>query len=202
MRSSALDDLVGGERAAELDPALELGDQPRHRFVSAQITPCVLARRRMLRAVSVAEHARGGRTQTFQRRRRFAQLLDDRERIAVQRKRLGLDAVVRVDRASTEAPLEEIRLRSRHAGVRRTQEAVELSAAAAEPHEAEQAEQRAAERRLRQPRPRGDRDRDSERAEPGFERRAPALERGTDDCDLLRSRPAADQSEHFLADEL
>ena len=78
------DDLLGGERAADLDPALELGDQPRHGFVRAQVAPRVLVRRRMLRAVRVAEHARGRRTQTFERRRRFAQLLDDRERIAVR----------------------------------------------------------------------------------------------------------------------
>ena len=119
-----------------------------------------------------------------------------------ERERLGLDAIVRVDRASAQAALEEVRLRTRHAGVRGAQEAVELAAPAAEPDEAEQAEQRAAERRLRQPRPRGDGDRNAERAEPGLERRAPALERGTDDRDLLRRGPAADQREHLLADEL
>ena len=156
----------------------------------------------MLRAVRVAKHAGGGRTQAVERRRCFAQLLDDRERIAVERERLGLDAIVRVDRPSAQPAFEEVRLRTRHAGVRRAQEAVELSAPAAEPHEAEQAEQRAAERCLRQPRPRSDGDRNTERAEPGFERRAPALERGTDDRDLLRRRPAADQGEHLLADEL
>src|SRR5262249_48864311 len=133
------------------------------------------------------------RAQAVEESRRLAQLLHDRERVAVQRERLGLDAVVRVDRPAAQATLEEIRLRPRHARERRAQEAVELAPAAAEPDEAEQAEQRTAVRRLRQAAARRDRDRDAERAEAGLERRAPALERRADDRDSLGRGARADE---------
>src|SRR5699024_4324117 len=99
-------------------------------------------------------------------------------------------------------PFEKIGLGTRHARVRRAQEAVELAPAAAEPDEAQQAEQRAAVRRLRQAAARRDRDGYSERAEAGLERCAPALQGWADDRDPLRRRARADEREHLAADEL
>ena len=120
----------------------------------------------------------------------------------MQRERLGLHAVVGVDRAAAQTSLEKVRLRARHARIRRTEEAVELAPAAAQPDEPEQTQERAAEGRLRQPRPRRHRDGNAERAEPGLERRAPALERRTDDRDLLRGGAGPYERQDLATDEL
>ena len=196
------DDVFRAQRAAEREPAFELVRKSRHRLVRAQVEARGVVRRRLVEAVGVAEHPRRRSAQAVEQRRRLAQLLDDRERVAVQRERLGLDAVVRVDRAAAKTALEEVRLRPRHSGVRRAQEAVELAPAAAEPDEAEQADERAPERRLRKSRPRCDRNGDAKRAEPGLERRAPAVQRGTDDRDLLRRSAGPHEREDLAADQL
>ena len=88
------------------------------------------------------------------------------------------------------------------ARVRRAHEPVEVVAPTAEPGEAEQREQRAAERRLAEPRRALDRVRDAEPGERRLERRAPALQRGCDDRDVSGIRAAADQLEDLLAHEL
>ena len=88
------------------------------------------------------------------------------------------------------------------ARVRRAHERVEVVAPTAEPGEAEQREQRAAERRLAKPRRALDRIRDPEPGERRLERPAPAFQRRCDDSDVSRIRAAADQVEDLLADQL
>src|SRR5207302_6880622 len=99
--------------------------------------------------------------------------------------RLLLDRFRRLDRAAAEAPLEIVDVRSREAGVRRSQEAVQLAPAAAAPREPQQREQRLPEQRLRQRDPSVDRVWDAERPEGRFEWRAVSLDRRADDGDPL-----------------
>src|SRR6185437_9282543 len=100
------------------------------------------------------------------------------------------------------APLEEVDVHPRQAGIRRAQEREQLAAPAVEPGVAKQREQRLPERRLPQPQPALERVRDAERRERRVERRAPALERGADDRDLLGGRAVAEQREDLVRDQL
>ena len=71
-----------------------------------------------------------------------------------------------------------------------------------EPLEAQQREQRLAERRLADPDPAFDRIRHAEGAERGLELGPLAFHARADDKDLLRPRPAADELEHLVGQQL
>ena len=130
------------------------------------------------------------------------QRVEERQRLAAQPERLRLHAFRRVDGAPAQPPFEEVDVVAAETRVRRAHEPVEVVAAAAEPGEAQQREQRAAERRLAEPRRALGRVRDAEPGERRLERRAPALERWRDDRDVSRVRAAADELEDLLAHEL
>ena len=107
-----------------------------------------------------------------------------------------------MDGAPAEPSFEEVDVVATETRVRRPHEPVEVVASTREPGEAEQREQRAAEGRLAEPREALGRVRDAEPGERRLERRSPALQRGCDDRDVGRIRPAADELEDLLADEL
>ena len=71
-----------------------------------------------------------------------------------------------------------------------------------EPGEAEQRDERTAERRLAQPSTVLDRVRDPERGKHGGERRAPAVGRLADDADPLGRRPVLQRAEKLGSDQL
>ena len=129
------------------------------------------------------------------------QRADPRAATARRAARAARRAAPRAGARSPPRPGPERRSRGRGAAPRRSRRrrgrsrstasagSVELPAAAAAPGEAEQREQRVAERRQREADPRLDRVRDPEPAEHGLERRAPALDRRDDQRDLLGAVP-------------
>ena len=131
-----------------------------------------------------------------------AQLGERGEGAAVQLLPLLDDAVGGLHRAAAQPPLDEVDVAALEPGERRAQEREELAARPAEPREAQQRRQRLAERRLVDANLAVDRVRDAERAERGLERCANAVDARADDADLLRRRPAAEEREQLLADEL
>ncbi len=116
--------------------------------------------------------------------------------------RLLLDLLGPVDGAAAQAPLEEVDVLARERRVRRAHERVQIRAAAAEPAEPEQAQQRLPVGGRAEPDVRLQSVRDPEGAERRLERRLPAFERRADDPDLLRGDAGADQQEELFADEL
>src|SRR5439155_3744894 len=124
------------------------------------------------------------------------------QRLAAQLQRLLDDALRLADAPAAQAPLEVVHVCAREAGERRAQKAVEIVPPAAEPLEAQQREERLAERGLADPQPALDRERDAERAEGGLERRPEAVEVRADEEDPLRRGPAAHELEDLLGDEL
>ena len=107
-----------------------------------------------------------------------------------------------MDGAAAEPSFEEVDVVATETGVWRAHEPIEVVASASEPGKAKQREQRAAEGRLAELRQPLGRVRDAEAGKRCLERRAPALQGGCDDRDLGRIRPAADELEDLLADEL
>ncbi len=93
-------------------------------------------------------------------------------------------------------------MRAGQPGERRAQEGVEVVAVSAEPLEAEEREQRAAESGLAETNAPLERVRDAQPAECRLERRADAVECRADEHDLLRRDPRAQQVEQLLGDEL
>ena len=87
-------------------------------------------------------------------------------------------------------------------GVRRAHEGIEIPALTAEPRKAEQRDERGAERGLRDAHLGLDAVRDAERAKRRLERSAPAVDRRTDDGDLLRGGAVPEQVEDLVADQL
>ena len=185
--------LVRGQLAAERPPAVELVQEharPRRRPAGRRGPPRRRAapRGRGRRAASSAASARTASTGPAA----LAQRLERRQRLPVaQLDRLLLHALAGGDAAAAQAALEEVDVRAREARERRAEERVEIAAAALLPFEAEQREQRLAERRLAQPDAALDREGDAERAEHGLERRPPALDRRDDERDLLQRRARA-----------
>ena len=88
--------------------------------------------------------------------------VEERQRLAAQPERLLLDTLRRVNRAPAQPPFEEVDMVAAETRVRRAHEPVELGPPTSEPGEAEQREQRAAERRLAEAQPALDRVRDAE----------------------------------------
>ena len=91
---------------------------------------------------------------------------------------------------------------ARQAGVGRAQEREEVAPLAVQPRVAKQRGERLAERRLAEPHPALERVGDAERREGGVERRAPALQRGADDRDLLRGSAVAQKAEGLVGHQL
>ena len=163
----------------------------------------MLAHRRGLDAVRGANHRACQRLHRVERRRSRPQRLEHRQRLAVAEPHgLLLDPFRRLDGASAQAPLEEVDVLPREARVGRAEEGVEVAAAAAEPREPQDAEQRLPEWNPVEARVGLERIRDPERPERRLERRLPALERGADDPDLFRRHAGAQEREQLVADDL
>src|SRR5207253_11387658 len=194
--------VLARELAREPLPAVELVQQLGQRLVRAQILASAVADGRRLEAVRRAQH-RGGELSDGRRRRLGgAELLQRRQRRLAQPLGLLLDPLGGVDGAAAEPSLDEVDARARQARVRAAQGSDQLAPAAAGPREAEEREERVAERRLCKPAPLFELVRDAERAEHGLERRAPALERRADDADAFGRRARANEREQLLADHL
>ena len=93
-------------------------------------------------------------------------------------------------------------MRARQAGERRAEEAVQVVAPALAPLEAQEREERLAERRLADPDAPLDRVRHLERGQRGLELGPLAVDARADDEDLFRPRSASDQLQRFVRDEL
>src|SRR5207248_8157374 len=117
------------------------------------------------------------------------------ERRAAEPLGLLLDAGRRLDRPPAEPPFDEVDARPRQAREGRAEEGEEVAAAALEPREPEQRQERVAERRLPEPEPVLDGGGHAEGRERRLERRAPALERRADDGAPVGRSPGADQVE-------
>src|SRR4029078_1468089 len=131
-----------------------------------------------------------------------AQLGECGERASVQLLALLDDPVGRLHRAAAKSPFDEVDARALDAGERRAQEREEIAAPAAEPREAEERDQRLAERRLREAHLPVDGVRDAERAERCLEWSAQALDARADDADRLGGRAGTQQREQLFPDEL
>ncbi len=183
--------------------ALELVERAEQRVVRPQIAERGSADRRRLEPVRRSEHRRRQPANRVDGRGRGPHRLEHSERRAVaESDRLGLGALAVVHRPPAQPALEEVGVRPGEARVRRAQEAVELAATAALPREAEQREERLAERRRAEPDAALDGERNAKRAERGLERRPQPFERRPDERDLVRRSSGLDQREDLLADEL
>ena len=197
------DEVGGRERLAQALPALELVEQPRDRRDAAKVEPRGVAR----------PAARRGR----RRRPPSCAAARARPRPARQRRGASRSATSGASRsrsvsASTDSGASTARPRSRPSakstlerampeyGERR--KAYSSARPAGRPREAEQGEQRVAERRRGQPHAAVDRVRDAGGSEHRLERRAPALDRRDDERDLLGRGAVAQERQHLVRDEL
>src|SRR5439155_14812190 len=140
-------DLVGRQRAAKSAPALQLTDEPGERLEGAQVLPRALSYRWRVEPVRCTEHEAREVLHRVERRLSLAEELEGRERVAVaEPHRLLFRPVARLDGAAAQASLDPVDARTRSTRVGRTQEAVQLAAAAALPGEPKQREQCAPER--------------------------------------------------------
>ena len=191
-----------GQRLAETLPGLELVEQLRGRGDAPEVEPRRVADRRPVEPVRGGDHLGEQRAHAADRRARVAEVAQRHERRLAEALGLGLDLIWPAHRAPAQPALGEIDAGARDAGVRRAQERVELVSPRAGPGEAQQREQRVAERRRRQANAAVDRVRDAGRPEGGLERRAPAVDAGDDERDLLGRHAVAQQVEHLVGDEL
>ena len=195
--------VLGANRDPGLLQPLELVEDHARGFGGAEVALGSGADRRRAEAVGVSRHREHDRPGGSERRVLVGEQLEHRQRAARAQLRRLLDRAVSTDdRPPAQPAFEEVDVAAAEPGVRRPQEGEELATRAVAPGEAEQREQRLAERRRRQARPRLDRDGNAERAECRLDRRARALERRADDRDLLRGDAVADELEHGLGDEL
>src|SRR5881227_2170819 len=136
------DDLVGSQRAAESEPALELVDEPGQGLEGAQILAGFLADRRGLEPVGGAEHEAGEVAQRRERRLRLAEELERGERVSVAEPHcLLFRPLAGLDGAAPEPTFDPIDARAGETRVGGAQEPVQHSATAALPGESKQREQ-------------------------------------------------------------
>src|SRR5215203_2522276 len=103
---------------------------------------------------------------------------------------------------TAQAPFEIVDVRAGQPGKRRAQECVEVVTVSAQPFEAKEGEQRAAEGRLAQANAALEGVRDTQRAERSLEWRADTVQRRADEHDLLCRNAGAQQVEQLFGDEL
>src|SRR5207247_8152634 len=195
-------ELFAGERAAEVDPRLQLVEQVVHGPMSAQVEDRVRADGRRLEPVCGANHRADERPNGYERLGLRAERIEHPQRLPAQLERLFDDPPRLADSPSAQPTLQVVDVGAGQPGERGTQEAVQVVPPAVEPLEAQQREQRLAERRLADPDPALDRVRHAERREGGLELGALPLDARADEEDLLGLRAASDQLEHLVGDEL
>ena len=193
--------LLAGKMLAEALPVLELVEHTRRRFERAEVELRPLADGRGLEPVGRAKHRFRERPGGGQRLQGTG-LVEDRDRLASVAQRLLFDALWIRDRPAPEPPLQIIDMCARQSRVGRPQERIERGTAAVEPDEAEQRAQRVPVRRLRQPEPALDGERDPEGRERGLERCACSLDGRADHGNFLRVDARAEQPEDLFSDEL
>lgn len=153
--------------------------------------------------MSGSQHRRGETARGGNGAGSGAKRLEGSERLPVaQARRLRLRRLAVGDGAPAQPPLEEVDVRAGEAGEGRAEVAVEIAPPATLPGEAEEREQRLAERRLPEAHATLDRVRDAEGAERGLHRSTRALERGHDEGDLLRRGAGRSEVADLLRDEL
>ena len=181
---------------------VELGERRLGRAVGARVAARVVARGRRLEPPRVPQHRPEEPARRRDRLVLGAELHEGRDRRAAQLLALLLDPRRLGDRAPAQPPFDEVHRALLEPGERRAEEREELAAAAAEPAEAEEREQGAAEGRLAEPGALLDGVWDADRPEHGLERSAPPLDRVAHDSDPLGRRPAAEQREHVPREQL
>src|SRR5512132_395436 len=111
-------DLVGSQRTAEREPALELTDQPVKGLERPEILARLLADRRRLESVGGTEHEASKVEQSGERRLSLAEELERRQRMAVpEPHRFLLGALAGLDGAAPEPALDPVDARSGEARI-------------------------------------------------------------------------------------
>ena len=126
-------DVLAAQLPAELLPALELSEKPPQCLVGPEIEPARGVRRRSLEAVRVPEHSFRELPHRLDRIGGVAQLRERGQRPLAQPLGLLDDALRSLDRASTEAPLDEVDRPPLEPRERRAEEAEEIAARPSSP---------------------------------------------------------------------
>src|SRR5207245_1199832 len=109
------EDLVAGQRAAELEPALELVEQLDDRLVCAKVERGPLADRRRLEAVSPSQHRAHESAHRRERLGGLTEGVERAQRLAAQLQGLLYDALRVADPAAAQPALEVVDVRAREA---------------------------------------------------------------------------------------
>ena len=161
--------------------------------MSAQVEDRAGADGRRIEAVRGADHRADEGANRLQRVGLVPERVEHAQRLAAQLQRLLDHPGWIADPPPAQPPFEIVDVGAGQPGERRAQEAVQIVPTAGEPLEAQEREQRLAERGLADPHPALDRIGHLERAQGGLELRALALDARADEEDLLRLRAGADQ---------
>src|SRR5438034_783788 len=145
--------LLAGERAAEVDPRLQLVEQVVHGPMSAQVEDRVRADGRRLEPVCGANHRADERPHGCERLSLRAERIEHAQWLPAQLERLLDDPRRLADGPPAEPTLEVVDVGAGQPGERGTQEAIEVVPPAVQPLEAQEREQRLAERGLADPDP-------------------------------------------------
>jgi hypothetical protein len=171
--------------------------------VRTQVLPSEVACRRRLEPVRGAQHRGCKRLDACEWIARRPQRFEGGNRLAVaQPHRLLFDALGGLDRPAAQPPFEEVDVRAAEAGVRGAQIGVEVAPRAAERGETEQRDQRLAVGCPVELLSRFECVGHPERAERGFQRRLPPLQRRTHDEDGLGRRAVPKEVEELLRKQL
>ena len=170
--------------------------------MSAQVEDRAGADGRRVEAVRGADHRTDERANRIQRVGLVPERVEHAKRLAAQLQRLLHHPRRVADPAPAQPPFEVVDVGARQPGEGRAQEAVQIVPTAGEPVEAQEREQRLAERRLADPEPALDRVRHVERRQCGLELCALAFDARADEKDLLGLRAGSDQLQHLVRDEL
>ena len=168
----------------------------------AQVEHGVLSDRRRVEAVCRADHRADELANGRERVGLGAEVVEHPQRLPAQLERLLDDPLGVAHRPAAQPSLEVVHVRARQAGERRAEEPVQVGAPALAPLEAQEREERLAERRLADPDAALDRIRHLELRQRCLELCPLALDARADDEDLFRPRPASDQLQRLVGDEL
>ena len=195
------DNVVLAHRLAHVGPALQLSEHGECGGVGAKVAACCLSHGRCFQPVGKAQHRPDKRGCSREWGVGVAQVAERNEWRLTQPLGLCFHPFGSIDRPATKSTLDEVNVGARDARKRRAHEREELPSCATAPREAEQRDQRVAERGRAQALRHLHRIRDSERAEDGLERRSIRVWGGRDHADLFGRHAVANQAEDLLGDE-
>src|SRR5918994_2671271 len=196
------DELIGTDRLAEALPFLQLRDEHADGLVGTEVEAGTIARRGRLETVGMTEHRAGESPRSLEDGRCGPKVVDCGQRMAEELLAFLLDASRVGDRPSAQPALEKVDAVAWKARIRRAQEGEEVASLSAVREEAQEPEQRVAERRAAERHRPLERVRDAEGAEDSLERGAPPLDVGGYDCDPLGRFSCPKEREDLVGDEL